>query len=114
MLNLNSTILTQVVNSAKRSAATDQRWLNAIARAAEELESNPYIARQDDHLLIGSPSGQIYEANGACQCTAYLVGQPCWHRAAARLVKRHDEAQQRQQARPAYEKAVADLMECFA
>jgi hypothetical protein len=114
MLNLNSTTLTQVVNSAKRSAANDSRWLNAITRAAEELESNPYLERMDGHLLIGSPSGQIYEANGACSCTAYLVGNPCWHRAAARLVKRHDEAQARQQARPAYQEAVDALMECFA
>ena len=114
MLNLNSTILTQVVNSAKRSAATDQRWLNAIARAAEELESNPYIARQDDHLLIVSPSGSIYAANGVCQCEAFKSGKPCWHRAAARLVRRHDEAIARQAQRPAYEEARAALLECFA
>src|SRR5690348_16289198 len=105
MLNLNGTTLTQVVNSAKRSAAHDQRWLNAITRAAEELENNPYIARQDDHLLIGSPSGAIYEANGQCQCEAFKRGNPCWHRAASRLVQRYDEAVVRQTARPSYAQA---------
>jgi hypothetical protein len=114
MLDINVTTLAAVVNSAKLSAASDQRWLNAIERAAQELTDNPYIARQDNHLLIGSPSGEIYEANGQCQCTAYLVGIPCWHRAAARLVRRHDEAQQRQAQRPAYDRAVAEMSELFA
>src|SRR5262249_11459700 len=97
MLTLNPTTLAAVVNSAKLSAAGDQRWLNAIERAAHELSENPYLERQDDHLLIGSPSGSVYAANGVCQCQAYQNGRPCWHRAAARLVQRHDEAQARTQ-----------------
>jgi hypothetical protein len=114
MLNLDPTTLTQVVNSAKLAAADSPRWLNAIDRAAQELADNPYIARQDDHLLIGSPSGEIYEANGTCQCRAYLTGKPCWHRAARRLVQRHDEAQARQAKRPTYAQALADVNELFA
>jgi hypothetical protein len=44
--------------------------------------------------VIGSPSGNVYSANGVCQCRAYENKIPCWHRAAARLVRLHDERQQ--------------------
>ena len=115
MLTLDPTTLQQVVNSARLSAAQDQRWLNAIDRAAAELAENPYIVRQDDHLLIASSSSdRIYEANGRCQCRAFQSGQPCWHRSAARLVQRYDEALARQARRPAYEQALAEINELFA
>jgi hypothetical protein len=57
----------------------------------QELQSNPYMEWQDGALLILSPSNEIYEANGTCQCRAYLSGYPCWHRAAARIVERYKE-----------------------
>lgn len=106
MLNLNHSIFTAVVEQARRDAAQHPRWLKAINRAVAELENNPYIERQDGSLLIASStSSEIYSANGICQCVAYTGvdsktgirlhngGQPCWHRAAARLVRRHDEQQ---------------------
>jgi hypothetical protein len=97
MLTLNPTILGQVVEGARTAAAAHPRWQTAIARALVELETNPYIERGDMHsLIIGSPSGKCYAANGICQCTAFAFGQPCWHRAAARLIQRHDEALERQ------------------
>jgi hypothetical protein len=46
-----------------------------------------------DALLILSGSNEIYRANGTCQCKAFSHGQPCWHRAAARLIERYNEAQ---------------------
>ncbi len=94
MLTLNATILAQVITDAKHNAAQHPRWLAAIERAAVELDSNPYIEALDDHtLLIGSPSGNTYTANGACQCEASRRGIPCWHRAAARLYTRYTEAE---------------------
>ncbi len=93
MLNLNQETLNLVVEQACADAAHSVKWLTAIGRAVVELTSNPYLERQDGHLLIGSPSGNVYSANGTCSCTAYTYGQPCWHRAAARLVRLHDEAQ---------------------
>lgn len=96
MLNLNIDILNQVIEEAQRSAAAYPRWIAAIARAARELEGNPYMEALDDHtLLIGSPSGNTYIGNGTCQCEAFRRGLPCWHRAAARLYKRYTEAEQR-------------------
>lgn len=65
-----------------------KRWQNAIAHAWKELQSNPYLEWQDGALLILSPSNEIYRSNGTCQCRAYELGYPCWHRAAARIVQR--------------------------
>lgn len=139
MLNLDRSTLDRVIAKALLDAAAHPRWIVAIGRAAVELDSNPYIERGDHGLIIGSPSGKCYAANGICQCTAFEYGQPCWHRAAARLVRLHDEAQAAQakaevdadqsrhlvadtiawQAeqtarRAAYDKAVAEMEELFA
>jgi hypothetical protein len=96
MLNLNTTILEQIASKAIADAAAHPRWVTAIGRALVELDTNPWIARGELHgLVIGSPSGNVYAANGTCQCQAYLHGQACWHRAAARLVRLHDEAIER-------------------
>lgn len=65
-----------------------KRWTNAIARAWKELQSNPYLEWQDNALLILSESNEIYKSNGTCQCRAFELGYPCWHRAAARIVQR--------------------------
>lgn len=94
MLNLDCTILAQVVSKALADAAEHPRWINAIRRAFEEVDSNPYIERNTHGgLIIGSPSGACYSANGVCSCEAYTYGRACWHRAAARLVRLHDEEQ---------------------
>jgi hypothetical protein len=99
MLNLDCTILSQVVSKALIDAAAHPRWITAIGRALVELDQNPWIQRiEDDHgLLISSPSGSVYSSNGTCQCLAFDHGHTCWHRAAARLVRLHDEAQERAQ-----------------
>lgn len=95
MLNLNVTTLAAVVDQALIDAAAHPRWVMAIGRAAVELNTNPWIERGDLHgLIIASPSGNLYSANGTCQCEAHRYGNPCWHRAAARLVRLHDEQQE--------------------
>jgi hypothetical protein len=104
MLNLDSITLQAVADQALTDAAAYSRWVNAICHALAELDSNPYLERSGHGLIIGSPSGGVYAANGICQCTSYsgidadgtrvhAGGKPCWHRAAARLVRLHDEAQ---------------------
>lgn len=132
MLNLNCTVLSHVTDQAMTAAADHPRWLNAINRAVVEVLSNPWVERDAEHggLLIGSPSGKCYAANGVCQCEAFSFNKPCWHRAAARLVRLHDEhvaAQRttREQELTAYEqyleertarwaKAQAEMDELFA
>lgn len=70
-----------------------KRWINAIGRATVEFENNPFIAWDADakHLTIWAKSNEIYQANGTCQCRAYLEGNPCYHRALARLIQRYFE-----------------------
>lgn len=91
MLDLNQDRLQQVAQQAFDKAQGSRRWQTAITKAKMQLESNPYIHLDTDALLILSPSNQIYRANGSCQCKAYQQGQPCWHRAAHRLVTRYNE-----------------------
>ena len=99
MLNLNSSTLAAVVDKALADAAEHPRWVAAINRAVTELVSNPWVERGELHgLVIASPSGKVYSANGTCQCEAHSFGNACWHRAAARLVRLHDEAEQAQSA----------------
>ncbi len=90
MMNLNQDRMRQVIQAAF-DQTTSLRWQMAIAKAGRELESNPYMHFDGHALLILSPSGEIYSANGTCQCKAFTHGQPCWHRAAARLVERYNE-----------------------
>ena len=114
MLNLNQETLNAVVEEACRSAAAHGRWLIAIGRAAYELEVNPYVERNPNGhgLIIGSTSGECYSANGTCTCVAFKYGQPCYHRAMARLVRLHDEREAiRAIIEPAIDKAFAPLHE---
>jgi len=119
MLNLNQDTLAAVAEKACYDAAAHPRWLVAIGRALVELDANPWIARNDHGGLdIASPSGSVYSSNGVCQCKAFEFGQACWHRAAARLTRLHDEALFRAdiiaQAEAVVEKHFAPLAERLA
>ncbi|MDX6269900.1 MAG: hypothetical protein QOD28_1123 [Acidobacteriota bacterium] len=81
----------EVIQEAFDKVTGSRRWQAAIAKAKQQIEENPYLHFDEGTLLILSPSGEIYSANGTCQCAAYARNQPCWHRAAARLVKRYNE-----------------------
>lgn len=91
MVNIDQDKIQQVAQEAFDKVSGNRRWETAIAKATMQLESNPYMHFDGQSLLILSPSGEIYTANGICQCKAFEKGQPCWHRAAARLVKRYNE-----------------------
>ena len=78
MLSLNETTLADVVDAALSIVKGDKRWTNAILRAEELLTGgNPYLHFDSARLLILSDSGEIYEANGVCQCRAFAQNQPC-------------------------------------
>ena len=91
MLNLNQETLEQVAQEAFDRAEGSRRWQRAIAKAKGQLEANPFMHWNGSALVILSDSNEVYEANGTCQCKAYMKGQPCWHRAAARIVQRVNE-----------------------
>ncbi len=91
MLNVNQERLQQVAQEAINKVSGNRRWETAIVKAKLQIEENPYMSFEAGTLLVLSPSGEIYSANGACQCKAYRKGFPCWHRAAARLIQRYNE-----------------------
>lgn len=91
MMNLEQERMQAVIQEAFDKVAGARRWQIAIAKAKQQIEENPYMHYDGESLLILSPSNEIYTANGSCQCKAYRNGQPCWHRAAARLVERYME-----------------------
>ncbi len=91
MTDVNAKKLEQVIETALARVEGDKRWTNAINKAADMIESNPFVHWTGDSLLILSDSGKLYEAGGVCQCRAYLEGQPCKHRAAYKIVKRYNE-----------------------
>jgi hypothetical protein len=76
-------------------AGMKKRWINAIAKATAEIEANGVFMtyQPEDHSLIiwSQKSNNIYTANGVCQCRAFEQGSPCFHRAAARLVRLYME-----------------------
>jgi hypothetical protein len=91
MMEIDQNKLQQISQQAFDKVSGNRRWEAAIVKATAQLEANPYIHFDGQSLLILSPSGEIYSANGTCQCKAFSQGQPCWHRAAARLIKRYNE-----------------------
>lgn len=86
-------VAVESVVSIERNAPKDaKRWANAVAKAGAELQTydNWTYDITADVLTIGSRnSDKTYQANGVCQCDAYLSGTPCKHRAAARLLKNY-------------------------
>ena len=92
MIEINETKLNQVVESALVKVKADSRWTNAILRGEKLLtDNNPYLHFDGERLLVLSESGQIYTANGVCQCKAFKEKMPCKHRAAFRLLQRYFE-----------------------
>ena len=89
MISIDQDKIQEVAQQAFDKVSGNRRWETAIARAKAQLETNPYMHFDGQALLILSPSGEIYAANGTCQCKAFQSGQPCWHRAAARLIERY-------------------------
>jgi hypothetical protein len=72
-------------------AQNKKRWINAIAKAVVEIEQNGVFMtwQEEDHSLLiwSQKSNNIYTANGVCGCRAFEQGSPCFHRAAARLIR---------------------------
>ncbi len=72
-------------------AQTKKRWIRAIAKAVAEIEENgnfmSWMAEDKSLLIWSQKTDGVYTSNGVCQCRAFVQGVPCFHRAAARLVR---------------------------
>jgi hypothetical protein len=71
-----------------KSKTNDKRWINAIDKAVAGVESGWWIITELAHgVVVTTECGNTYFANGSCQCKAFANGQPCKHRAPARLIE---------------------------
>ncbi len=76
------------LRDARAKCAASQCWLNAVNRAALNLESCRW-SFDGDTLRIESAtsSGTFYTVTvEQCPCKAGQKGEPCWHRASCRLL----------------------------
>lgn len=71
MQNLDQDKIQPVIQDAFKKVAGNRRWEIAIVKARRQLESNPYMHFDGAGLLVLSESGEIYRANGTCQCKAF-------------------------------------------
>jgi pyrimidine deaminase RibD-like protein len=92
---------------AARKTTNDQRWINAIdAGASWLLEQDQITFDATAHeLTFPSASGKTYHANGSCYtitgepCKAFRRGEPCYHRAAAKIARNAIEAREARTAK---------------
>ena len=67
-------------------------WINAINRAALNLEACPWAFDGEVLRIASASSSARYTVGvGGCKCKAGQAGRPCWHRAAWRLLRKAAE-----------------------
>ncbi len=91
--SINRQTVAAALAAARSEAAEHRAWINAINRAALNLEASAW-AFDGDVLRIASASipnvRYTVDAHG-CPCKAGAAGTPCWHRAAWRLLRKAAE-----------------------
>ncbi len=76
------------LQEARRQCGQQLRWLNALNRAALNLEACPWQFDGDVLVIASASDGSsryTVDTHG-CECRAAQKGNPCWHRAARRLL----------------------------
>ncbi len=91
--NVDRAAVGHALRDARIACAHSMRWLNAVNRAALDLEACRW-AFDGNTLQIesASGSGEWYTIDEAgCNCKAGQAGKPCKHRAAYRLLVKASE-----------------------
>jgi hypothetical protein len=80
--------LVDAYDAALLKTAGDSRWHNAVTTAFDWLLQQDSLDYADGVLHVPSASSEtVYHVGtGVCQCESHKRGNPCWHRAARRLV----------------------------
>lgn len=94
---VNRTTVATALRQARIEAAEHRAWINAINRAALNLEACWWSFDGDDLLIESATDSSLrytVDAHG-CECKASKKGSPCWHRAARRLLVKAGEMQVR-------------------
>ena len=92
--SINRQTIAAALAAARTEAATHQAWINAINRAALNLEACSWMFDGDTLRIASATSkGTRYTVNalGFCECKAAKDNRPCWHRAAWRLLRKAAE-----------------------
>jgi hypothetical protein len=113
--SITQAITREQVGAALRQARLDCahsiRWLNAVNRAALDLEACRW-AFDGDILKIESASGtgEWYRAStDGCTCKAGQASKPCKHRAAWRLLRKAGELAEQPTPQPRIAPTFIDL-----
>lgn len=73
----------------RKNVEHNPRDLNAVNRAALNLEANPWYMSPDGELVITSASDsrkRYHVTVDGCDCRAATSGRPCWHVAAYKIL----------------------------
>jgi hypothetical protein len=84
---INRQTVAAALRQARIEAAEHHAWINAINRAALNLEAVAWAFDGEVFRIASATSTARYtvDAHG-CECKAAQDGRPCWHRAARRLL----------------------------
>jgi hypothetical protein len=84
---INRQTVAAALRQARIEAAEHKAWINAINRAALNLEAVAWAFDGEVLRIASATSTARYtvDAHG-CECKAAPDGRPCWHRAARRLL----------------------------
>ncbi len=84
---VNRMAVARALAQARAECVGQVAWMNAINRAALNLESC-WWQFDGDTLVVASASseGRYTVTEKGCECKAFAGGKPCWHRAARRLL----------------------------
>jgi len=87
---VNRSTVARAVVAARTACASYPHWLNAVNRAALELEAVRWYFNGDVLKMESSTSaGTWYTVDSyGCTCRAGSAGKPCKHRAARRLLRK--------------------------
>lgn len=89
-----------VIDTARAKVAGTS-WANALEDGYNmllQMDTIVYAVERHELTVESSQGGVFYHANGVCECKAGQKDIPCWHRAAAKLVRRALEYQAAAQA----------------
>ena len=84
---VNREAMGKALAQARRDSADSKSWLNAINRAALNLEACQWQF-DGETLIVKSATEDLHYTvtKDGCECKAFLAGRACWHRAARRLL----------------------------
>ena len=89
---VNRQTVAAAMQAARTEAAEHRAWINAINRAALNLEACPWAFDGEVLRIASTSSSTRYTISvDGCECKAGLAGKPCWHRAAWRLLRKAAE-----------------------